>query len=205
MSRSLSTARVPQKSSGAWQPRVVFWLLSAVILILASVEVLNLFRGPSLVRMIAPERRASVVVYQRGRSHAREAWLLIEPKGDLGPAQALLRVDCSPKDTFTGDLVWSRDGALLAGLQRRSHGGPPTDVVIWVYDFAQQKLWTADPAHVGATTPHLRATQTAMRDFLGRHGGRGPLAISWYELGKKGNTLFAWQITRWESALPAAS
>jgi hypothetical protein len=39
-------------------------------------------------------------------------------------------------------------------------------------------------------------------EFIKRHGGKRPGAVSWYHLDRRGVHLFAWQITRWERALP---
>jgi hypothetical protein len=50
--------------------------------------------------------------------------------------------------------------------------------------------------------PSTITTETALVDIINRHGGKGPVAASWYDLGKHGDYLFAWQITRWEKALP---
>jgi hypothetical protein len=50
--------------------------------------------------------------------------------------------------------------------------------------------------------PMEAATEAGLVDIINRHGGKGPVAVPWYDLGKRGEYLFAWQITRWEQALP---
>ncbi len=199
--RSASTRSAP---AGAWKPRVFFWLLIAALLLLGGAEIFNAFRRPALLFFKGPGEFHRLVLYQKGRAGSREAWLLTEPQGDSGPPRCFQRIDCTDADKFTGGLRWSYDGKTLYATRRRPQSMDAGDRPLWVYEFETNKLWSVSDAPGAGTFPLLPATERTLVDLINRHGGKGPAVVSWYDLGKHGEHLFAWQLTRWENALPSA-
>jgi hypothetical protein len=195
-------ARLRFTGEGAWKPRIFFWLLAGAILLLGVMELLNVMRRPSLVRAKGPAGVNGFVLYQKGRAGEREAWLMAEPRADAGPPVCFQRIDCTAKDDLTGDLRWSFDGAALYADRRKAPSIEAADRPLWVYEFAGGKLWSLHDTPLEHNLPMLPATEAGLVDIINRHGGKGPVAASWYEFGKRGEYLFAWQITRWERALP---
>ena len=188
---------------GAWKPRVVFFLLLAALLLLGVAELLNLMRRPSLTRVKGPAGAQHLVIYQKGRAANREAWLLTEPQGEAGPAHCFQRLDCTEDDQSTGDLRWSFDGHALYATRRKAPTIEAADRPLWVYDFKERKLWSLDEKPLASRLAMNAATEAQLVRLINDRGGKGPVAAAWYELGKRGDYLFAWQITRWENALPA--
>lgn len=200
MSKKKASSKISTR--GAWKPRVVFWLLAAAVILLGAFELLNVMQRPSFARLAGPAQVNHIVLYQKGRAANREAWLLMEPQAESGPALCFQRIDCTEADRMTGDIRWSFDGAALYAARRKAATIEGADRPLWVFEFATKKLWSGDDqplAHHLATHP---ATEAGMVAIINRHGGKGPVAVSWYDLGKRGDYLFAWQITRWERALP---
>ncbi len=202
MSKQKAKSKV--SPGGAWKPRLVFWLLAAAVGLLSAAELLNVMRHPSLLRLPGPAMANRVVLYQKGRPGSREAWLFMEPLADSGPAVCFQRIDCTEEDRLTGDLRWSFDGAALYASRRKASSIEATDRPLWVFEFATQKLWSLDDTPRAHHLTMQAATEAGLVDIINSHGGKGPAAISWYDLGKRGDYLFAWQITRWENALPHA-
>ncbi len=200
---------MPQDSSarkygpGAWKPRAVFLLLVAALLVLGVAELLNLMQRPSLTRITGPAGARQLVIYQKGRAANREAWLLTEPQGELGPAHCFQRIDCTEDDRITGDIRWSFDGQALYATRRKAGSIEEADRPLWVYDFRELKLWSLDARALAGGLPMHAADEAGLVRMINDRGGKGPVAVSWYDLGKRGDYLFAWQITRWEKALPA--
>ena len=187
---------------GAWIPRLVFWLLVTSVVLLGAAELLNVMQRPSLSRFTGPALANHFVIYQKGRAGNREAWLLVEPQAESGPAACFQRIDCTEADRITGDLRWSFDGAAIYAARRKASTIDGTDRPLWVYEFNTRKLWSGDDQPLAHQLPMNAATEAGLVDIINRHGGKGPVAVSWYDLGKRGDYLFAWQITRWEQALP---
>jgi hypothetical protein len=198
-------ARIKVTVGGAWKPRVFFWLLLGAVLLLAVTELLNVMRRPSLTYLQGPARAHGLVLYQKGRAKSREAWLLTEPQAEAGPPVCFQRIDCSEKDQTTGDLRWSFDGQALYATIRKAASIEAADRPLWVYEFNASKLWALKDESQSRRLPVSIASETALVDTINRHGGKGPVAVSWYDLGKHGDYLFAWQITRWEKALPSTN
>jgi hypothetical protein len=171
-------------------------------LLLGVMELLNVMRRPSLLRAAGPAGINSFVLYQKGRAGSREAWLLAEPAADAGPPVCFQRIDCSENDEITGDIRWSFDGAALYAARRRGASIEAADRPLWVYEFAERKLWSLHDTPAEHHLPMEAATEAGLVDIINRHGGKGPVAVPWYDLGKRGEYLLAWQITRWEQALP---
>ena len=190
------------KGTGAWKPRAVFLLLVAGLLLLGVAELLNLLRHPSLSRVKGPAGAQRVVIYQKGRAANREAWLLIEPEGELGPPHCFQRIDCSGDDSTTGDIRWSFDGHALYATRRKAASIEEADRPLWVYDFKEKKLWSLDEKPLASRLEMHAGTEAQLVRLINDRGGKGPVAVAWYDLGKRGEYLFAWQITRWEKALP---
>ena len=199
MSKKKASSKVSTR--GAWTPRLVFWLLAAAVLLLVVAEMLNVMRRPSLTRLAGPAQANHVVLYQKGRSGSREAWLLMEPRAESGPAWCFQRIDCTEADRLTGDVRWSFDGAALYAARRKAATIEGSDRPLWVFEFASKKLWSLDDQPRAHHLPMHPATEAGLVDIINSHGGKGPVAVSWYDLGKRGDYLFAWQITRWENAL----
>jgi len=195
-------AKIKVTVGGAWKPRLFFWLLAGAVLLLGVMELLNVMRSPSLSRAKGPAGASSFVLYQKGRPASREAWLLTEPAADAGPPVCFQRIDCTKKDEVTGDIRWSFDGAALYATRRRPATIDAADRPLWVYEFAERKLWSLHDEPLAHRLPMSAATEAGLVDIINRHGGKGPVAAPWYDLGKRGEYLFAWQITRWERALP---
>jgi len=195
----------PPKGTGAWKPRAVFLLLVAALLVLVAAELLNLLRHPSLSRLKGPGGVQRLVIYQKGRAANREAWFLTEPDGELGPARCFQRIDCTGDDTTTGDVRWSFDGQALYATRRKAASIEEADRPLWVYDFKEQKLWSLDEKPLSSHLEMHSGSEARLVRLINDHGGKGPVAVSWYDLGKRGDYLFAWQITRWEKALPQAA
>ena len=199
MSRERS--REVRESTGAWVPRVVFGVLVAALLVLGAAELRNVIRKPSLVRLTGPGK-VRAVLYQKGRPGSREAWLMHEPKGSLGPPVCIQRIGDVDSDQRTGDLCWSQDGALLYAAQRRSLEMSRNDEPLWVFDFGTGRLWVLTPRdRMNGETGEV-TTDAGLRRLLASHGGRGPVALRWQELGKAHGHLLAWQVTRWERVIP---
>lgn len=203
------TAKVAKKPSsnkvsvgGAWKPRLFFWMLVAAVVALSGREVINVMEHPSLTRFSGPAGAGQFVLYQKGKSRDRLAWLYVEPEEDRAPPVCFHRIDCSEKDTVTGDLRWSFDGMTLYASRRQAGSLEAADRPLWAYEFTTGKLWTLQPSEMAAGLHALAATEAELVDIINRHGGKGPVAVSWYDLGKRGAYLFAWEITRWERALP---
>jgi hypothetical protein len=187
---------------GAWKPRAVFLLLVATVLVLGVAELLNAMRRPSLTRIKGPAGAHQLVIYQKGRAANREAWLMTEPQGEAGPAHCFQRIDCTEDDRTTGDLRWSFDGQALYAARRKAGSIEEVERPLWVYDFKERKLWSLDERPLASQLEMHAATESQLVDRINGHGGKGPVAASWYDLGKRGQHLFAWQITRWEKSLP---
>jgi len=183
-------------------PRAVFLLLVAALLLLGGVELFNVLKRPSLSRVKGPAGAERFVLYQKGRAANREAWLLAEPEGELGPPECFQWIDCTEDDHTTGDLHWSFDGHLLYAVRRKPATLEEADLPLWVYDFKERKLWALDEKPPFIWMEKHSATSLQMVRQINEHGGKGPVAVPWYELGKRGEYLFAWQITRWEKVLP---
>ena len=201
---SKQKAKTKISPGGAWKPRLVFWLLAAAVGLLGVAELLNVIRRPSLLRLPGPAMANRFVLYQKGRPASREAWLLMEPQAESGPAVCFQRIDCTEADRMTGDIRWSFDGAALYASRRKASSIEGTNRPLWVFEFATRKLWSLDETPLARHLPVKAATEAGLVDIINSHGGKGPAAISWYDLGKRGDYLFAWQITRWEKALPHA-
>jgi hypothetical protein len=195
-------ASIKVTGGGSWKPRVFFWLLAAALLLLAVAELLNVMQRPSLTYLRGPAGANGLVLYQKGRAGSREAWLLTEPLAEAGPPVCFQHVYCTKKDQTTGDLRWSFDGLALYATRRRAASIEAADRPMWVYEFGPGKLWSLDGSPQEHHLPVTTANETALVEIINRHGGKGPVAVSWYDLGKRGEYLFAWQITRWEKALP---
>ena len=191
-----------KRGPGAWKPRVVFVLLAAAVLLLAGAELLNLMRRPSLTRARGPAGANQFVIYQKGRAANREAWLLTEPQGEAGPARCFQRIDCTEDDRLTGHVRWSFDGHLLYATRRKVATIEASDRPLWVFDFKAEKLWSLDEKPLASHLEMHSATEAQLVRLINDHGGPGPVAAAWYDLGKRGEYLFAWQITRWEKSLP---
>jgi hypothetical protein len=196
-------ARIKVTVGGAWKPRLFFWLLVAAMLLLTVAELLNVMRRPSLTYLKGPAGASGLVLYQKGRAGSREAWLLAEPQAEAGPPVCFHHIDCTEKDQSTGELRWSFDGLALYATRRRAPSIEAADRPLWVYEFNAAKLWSLNDDPQKHHLPVTSATETDLVETINRHGGKGPVAVSWYDLGKRGEYLFAWQITRWEKALPA--
>jgi len=171
-------------------------------MLLGVAELLNVMRRPSFSRLKGPAEANHFVLYQKGRAANREAWLFMEPQAESGPAVCFQRIDCTKEDRMTGDIRWSFDGAALYAARRKASSIEAADRPLWVFDFAKQQLWSIDDKPLAHHLPLHAATEAALVNLINSHGGKGPVAVSWYELGKRGEYLFAWQITRWENALP---
>lgn len=184
--------------------RLFFWLLLASVLLLGVAELLNALRRPSLARLTGPAGANSIVLYQKGRAANREAWLFTEPAGDAGQPVCFQHIDCTARDGNTGDLRWTFDGGALYAGQRRTTGIEAIEHPLWVYEFATRELSSVPASPLPNHPGGRRAKESALVDIINRHGGKGPIAVAWYDLGKRGTYLFAWQITRWENALPAS-
>lgn len=189
---------------GAWKPRLFFWLLIASVLLLCVMELLNVMQRPSLTRLNGPAGANNIVLYQKGRAGSREAWVFAEPRSDTGPPVCFQRIDCTEADDRTGDLRWSFDGAALYATRRKASTIEAADRPLWVYEFASGKLFSLSDNAPGNRLTTTVATEAGLVKIINHHGGKGPVAVSWYDLGKRGDYLFAWQITRWERALPPA-
>ncbi len=195
-----------KRKKNAWQPSLFGLVLAACLLFLAVMEIINLFRLPEVRPLLSPGAATGIVLYQKGRPQAREAWLFIEPQGDLGPPVCFQRIDCRPQaDSRTGVLHWSVDGNALYALRRRTHDARNMTGVLWLYDIPARKLYATDAGIVGAALPWSPASESGLLSLIQRHRGHGPVAVSWYELGKSASQRhrFAWQVTRWEKALPS--
>jgi hypothetical protein len=190
------------RGTGAWKPRAVFLLLLAALLLLGGAELLNLLRRPSLSRIKGPAGARQLVIYQKGRAANREAWLFVEPEGERAPPHCFHRIDCTENDTLTGDLRWSFDGHALYAVRRRPATLEEAERPLWVYDFKERKLWSLDPKPLASGLPMHAATEAQLVSLINAGTGKGPIAVSWYDFGKRGEYLFAWQITRWENGLP---
>lgn len=188
--------------SGAWKPRLVFWLLAAAVMLLGGRELFNMLQRPSLTKLSGPAQAASFVLYQKGRPAEREAWLFVEPDGDRGPPRCFQFVDCSEKDTATGDLQWTFDGAALYAVKRKPEQTAGPARPLWLYEFTTGKLWSAQAEALRSVVPVQLVSEQSLMEMVQRHGGAGPVAVQWYDMGKRGAYLFAWEITRWEQALP---
>ena len=198
----MSKEQASRSGKGAWKPRAVFALFVAALLLLGVMELLNLMRRPSLTRVKGPAGANRLVIYQKGRAANREAWLMTEPQGEAGPARCFQRIDCTEDDRQTGDLRWSYDGHALYATRRKGATIEEADQPLWAYDFKAGKLWSLDAKPLAGHLEMTSATERQLVQLINDHGGKGPVAAAWYELGKRGEYLFAWQITRWERALP---
>jgi hypothetical protein len=125
-----------------------------------------------------------------------------EPKGSLGPPVCFQRIGDVDADQRTGDLCWSQDGALLYAAQRRSMEMSRNDEPLWAFDFGTGRLWVLTPRDRMHGEAGEVTTDAGLRRLLASHGGRGPVALPWQELGKAHGHLLAWQVTRWERAIP---
>jgi hypothetical protein len=195
-------ARIKVTVGGGWKPRLFFWLLVAALLLLAVAELLNVMKRPSLTYLKGPAGANGLVLYQKGRAANREAWLLTEPQAESGPPVCFMRIDCTVEDQTTGDLRWSFDGLALYATRRKVPSIDAADRPLWVYEFNAAKLWSLKSEPPIEGFPATPGTEAALVDIINRHGGKGPVAATWYDLGKRGDYLFAWQITRWEKVLP---
>ena len=157
---------------------------------------------PSLTRYSGFAGAGKFVLFQKGSPRERRAWLFVEPDADAGPPVCFQTLDCSEKDTLTGDIRWSYDGAALYASRRRAESIEAADRPLWVYEFTTGKLWTLNPGALPAGLTGIEGDEATLVDIINRHGSKGPVAVSWYDLGKRGNYLFAWEITRWQQALP---
>jgi len=187
---------------GAWKPRAVFFLLAAALLVLGVAELLNVMRRPSLTRVKGPAGAHQIIIYQKGRAANREAWLLTEPQGEAGPARCFHRIDCTEDDRLTGDIRWSFDGHALYAARRKGKSIEEAERPLWVFDFKERKLWSLNEQPLASRLEMHSAGEAQLVRLINDRGGKGPVAVSWYDLGKRGEYLFAWQITRWEKALP---
>ena len=194
------------KKKNAWQPRLFGLVLLSCLFLLAVLEIINVFRLPEVRRLESPNPGTGIVLYQKGRPQSREAWLLVEPRGDMGPPVCFQRIDCRASgDARTGAVHWTLDGHALYALRRRTHDARNVTGVLWLYDLPSGKLYATDASIVGAEVPWTPASESGLLGLIQRRGGQGRPAFSWYELGKSGAQGYrpAWQMTRWEQALPA--
>jgi hypothetical protein len=189
-----------ETSSGAWLPWTFFVVLTAAAVFLVGMEVLNIFRQPS-IRTVSGPAAHRFSIYQRTGSRQREAWFFHEPKGNLGPPVCFLHVVTASASDESGPLHWTHDGCLLIGTQRAPRTSSSSGTV-WVYDFTTSSLLSSDHRNQRSGIPAQPATVPDLDRLIQRHGGRGPIALQWYDLGKKHQHLFAWRITRWENAIP---
>lgn len=188
--------------SGAWKPKAVFWLLAAAVMVLTGRELLNLLERPSLTKLSGPAGAGRFVLYQKGRAADREAWLFVEPDGERGPPRCFQMVECSDRDTVTGDLQWTFDGAALYAVKRKPEQTAGPGRPLWLYEFTTGRLWSSQVEALKSAVPVTAVTEQTLVEMVFRHGGHGPVAVPWYDLGRRGAYLFAWEITRWERAIP---
>lgn len=187
-----------ETSSGAWLPRTFFIVLLAATGFLVAMEIINIFRQPS-IRSIQGPAAHRFSIYQRSGTRQREAWFFHEPKGNLAPPICFLHVVTASASDNSGPLHWTHDGCLLIGTQRTPRN--PASSTVWIYDFTTTTLLSSDPASHQSGIPATHTSSASLDRLIQRHGGRGPVALHWYDLGKKENHLFAWRITRWEKAI----
>jgi hypothetical protein len=190
-------------------PRVVFLLLLGLVMAIAVIEVRHGLRHPSLLRVSGAPPAPALTFYQKGHASAREAWLFDEPQGSAGPPRLIQRIECRPEFTAIGDIRWSANGRAVyaAGRDPQRRGVP---LLRWLFEFdsaspgshGSGRLFVSSPdfAVVGRTA--FVEDAAALTARWQRHGGAGPVAVAWYDLGASGPPLFSWQTTRWENALP---
>ncbi|RYD36455.1 MAG: hypothetical protein EOP86_05935 [Verrucomicrobiaceae bacterium] len=197
-SQSLHADIPPETPEGsACLPRVVFVLIVLLLGTVAGLEVRNVLRHPSLIRRQSEDGSRLLTFYQKGHASAREAWVFDEPQGAGGPPRLIQRIDCRPQETRIGEVRWTADLEAVCATAR-----PPLKDIRWLFESGAGRLFVGDPdfALPGATA--IAETQEALKARWLRHGGQGPPAAVWYDLGNQGPHLFFWQTTRWERQLP---
>ncbi len=192
----------PPASTGAWKPRVFFWLLVAGFVALSAAELLNALRRPSLLRIPGLPGSPPLVVYHKGRPEHRVAWLFFEPGGEEGAPVCFQQIDCSSRDEDTGEVRWSFTGDLLYATRRRGETIDAGSHPLWAYDFGRKVLHAVKKEAEILGLPVKVSTEREIVELINRGGGKGPLAMVWYDFGKTGDYLPAWKATRWEQQLP---
>lgn len=196
--RPLPPEDPPEEPAGAaCLPRVVFGLLFLLMAGFAVIEVRNVLSHPSLMRRSTEDGARSLTFFQRGSASAREAWIFDEPQGASGPPRLIQHVDCRPDHSGVGEVRWSANLAAVYATSRSAR-----KEIRWVFENGSGRLFVSDPEFALAGVTAIAETPQALADRLKRHGGQGPVAASWYEMGAQGGHLFFWQTTRWENRLP---
>jgi hypothetical protein len=119
-----------ETSSGAWLPRTFFIVLLAGTVFLVAMEIINIFRQPS-IRSIPGPAAHRFSIYQRSGTRQREAWFFHEPKGNLSPPICFLHVVTASASDDSGPLHWTHDGCLLIGTQRTQKGRGRGAATMW--------------------------------------------------------------------------
>jgi hypothetical protein len=163
----------------------------------AALEVRNVLRHPSLMRRSTADGSRSLTFFQRGTASAREAWIFDEPQGSSGPPRLIQHVDCRPQHTGVGEVRWTFDGQAVYATAR-----PPLKEIRWVFESGNGRLFVSDPEFSLPGVTAIAETPQSLAGRVRNHGGQGPAAASWYEMGAQGDHLFFWQTTRWENRLP---
>jgi hypothetical protein len=196
----------PRKKSamktGEWKPRVMFWLLVLAVLGLGAAELRNALRRPSLHRVAGEPGTPALTLYYKGRPESRVAWLFFEPEGETGAPVCFQCIDCTPREETTGEIRWSFTGQVLYATRRRPESLDTGSLPLWAYDFEQRTLYALPELAKACPLAVQPAAEREMVALINRTGGKGRLALAWYDLGKKGDYLPAWKATRWEQALP---
>lgn len=184
-------------SGSACLPRVVFGLMFLLLAGFAGLEIRNVLRHPSLMRRQTPDKKRTLTFFQRGQAAAREAWIFDEPQGGSGPPRLIQHVDCRPKETRIGELRWTADQEAVYATAK-----PPQKEIRWLFESANGRLFVSDPDFALPGVTAIAESPEALLARCKRHGGQGPSAAAWYDLGLQGPHLFFWQTTRWEKRLP---
>lgn len=190
-------SRTDDASGSACLPKVVFGLLFLLLSGLGGVEVMNVLRHPSLMPRKSPDGSRTLIFFQRGPAGAREAWIFDEPAGTSGPPRVVQFVDCRPEETRIGTIGWTSDMAAVYATAK-----PPAKMVLWLFEMEKGRLFVTDPDFALPGTTAIAESPAALAARWKRHGGAGPVAAEWYELGAMGEHLFFWQATRWTRLLP---
>ena len=189
-------------AGSAWAPRIFFLTLLGLMVMLAGVEVSSRLERPSLVRRDGEGGgEPDLVFFQKGPASRRVAWLLYEPDGKGEAPRVIQRVPCAPADTVTGDIRLTRDGrGVYADRRTAKEGGVPE--ILWLHTFADGRLFIRDESFALKGATAILQTPGGLLAQWRRMGGAGKRVAAWYELGAQGETLWSWQTTRWERALP---
>lgn len=192
----------PAASTGEWKPRVFFWVLTVALVILSAAELFNALRRPSLLRIAGLPGAKSLIVYQKGRPESRAAWLFYEPGGEESAPVCFQRIDCTTADEDTGEIRWSFTGDILYATRRRADTIDTGSLPLWAYDLTTGALYAVSDEAAKFGLPVKVTGEREIVELINSGGGKGPLALAWYDFGKRGEYLPAWKSTRWEQQLP---